>query len=38
LKAKRSTKEEVVEKENKVKNSEVADTKKVEKEGEGNAL
>jgi hypothetical protein len=38
LKAKRSKKEEVVvEKENKVQNTEVVDIKKVEKEGEGNA-
>jgi hypothetical protein len=37
LKAKRSKKEEVVEKENKVQNSEVVDIRKVEKEGEGNA-
>ena len=37
MKAKRSKKEEVVEKENKVQNSEVVDIKKVEKEGEGNA-
>jgi len=37
LKAKRSKKEEVVEKENKVQNSEVGDIKNVEKEGEGNA-